>query len=189
MARFEIDPEQSQIWMHATSSIHAIDATCTALAGWFEAEVRKGRVSASASASASTSAHLEFALEHLATGNPLYDLELRRRVDAGRCPAIIATLTAMVAGDSASDSGWDSSDAGEHFRASGEVTFHGVTKSAADDLEVRLVDDRTIVVTGESGFDIRDFDLDPPRVLGFKVHPEVQVRLRIVAVAGANPCA
>jgi hypothetical protein len=34
---------------------------------------------------------------------------------------------------------------------------------------------------GRSTFDIRDFGMDPPRILMLRVHPEVAVRVEIVA--------
>ena len=34
---------------------------------------------------------------------------------------------------------------------------------------------------GESTFDIRDFGMEPPRILMLKVQPEVGVRVEIVA--------
>jgi hypothetical protein len=49
-------------------------------------------------------------------------------------------------------------------------------------MEIRRVDDRTIHLTGASSFDIRDFGMQPPKVLLLKVEPEVQVRVEIYAV-------
>jgi hypothetical protein len=34
---------------------------------------------------------------------------------------------------------------------------------------------------GEHTFDIRDFGMDPPKILMFRVEPEVNVRVEIVA--------
>ena len=39
----------------------------------------------------------------------------------------------------------------------------------------------TLRLTGESIFDIRDFGMDPPRILMLKVEPEVGVRVEILA--------
>ena len=44
------------------------------------------------------------------------------------------------------------------------------------------VDDQTIQLDGRSSFDIRDFGMQPPKVLMLKVEPEVDVRVEIFAV-------
>ena len=49
-------------------------------------------------------------------------------------------------------------------------------------MTIRPVDDRTIQLAGASRFDIREFGMEPPRVLLLKVEPEVDVRVEIVAV-------
>jgi hypothetical protein len=58
-----------------------------------------------------------------------------------------------------------------------------VTRSVVDELEIRVVDHSTIALGGTSSFDVRDFGLEPPRMLGFRVHPDVAVRVRIVAAS------
>ncbi len=49
-------------------------------------------------------------------------------------------------------------------------------------MTLRQLDDRTISLTGSSRFDIRDFGMQPPRVLLLKVEPEVDVKVEAVAV-------
>ena len=60
-------------------------------------------------------------------------------------------------------------------------------------MEISPVDERTIRLAGESSFDIREFGMQPPKVLMLKVEPEVDVRVEIFAVRGrvgdATPCA
>ena len=51
-------------------------------------------------------------------------------------------------------------------------------------MNISPVDDRTIRLTGTSSFDIRDFGMQPPKVLLLKVEPEVQVRVEIVRGQG-----
>ena len=48
-------------------------------------------------------------------------------------------------------------------------------------MTIALVDDRTLRLDGESTFDIRDFGMEPPRILMLRVEPEVDVRVEIVA--------
>ena len=45
-----------------------------------------------------------------------------------------------------------------------------------------VLDERTIRLGGQSNFDIRDFGMQPPRMLMLKVEPQIAVRVEIVAV-------
>ena len=49
-------------------------------------------------------------------------------------------------------------------------------------MQIRRVDERTIVLTGSSRFDIRQYGMQPPRVLMLRVEPEVEVPVEIYAV-------
>ena len=48
-------------------------------------------------------------------------------------------------------------------------------------MTIAQLDDGTLQLDGSSTFDIRDFGMEPPRILMLKVHPEVTVRVAIVA--------
>ncbi len=50
---------------------------------------------------------------------------------------------------------------------------------------IRSVDDQTISLEGTSRFDIREFGMEPPKMLMLKVEPEVDIRVEIVAVKEA----
>jgi polyisoprenoid-binding protein YceI len=65
---------------------------------------------------------------------------------------------------------------------SGDVTFRGVSRRHEDLMEVAAVDERTIRLSGSSTFDIREFGMEPPKVLMLKVEPEVDVTVEIFAV-------
>ena len=71
-------------------------------------------------------------------------------------------------------------DAAE-YTVSGDLTFRGVTHSYEDAMTVEVAIDGTLTLGGESTFDIRDFGMEPPRILMLKVQPEVTVRVEIVA--------
>ena len=43
------------------------------------------------------------------------------------------------------------------------------------------LDEQTLQLDGQATFDIRDFGMEPPRILMFKVRPEVDVRVEVVA--------
>ena len=100
------------------------------------------------------------------------DRELQKRIDAQRYPTIEGVLGQMVRDRRRREL------PGERRRAPS-----GACHVRHEDLmTIRSVDDRTISLTGTSRFDIRDFGMEPPKVLMLKVEPEVDVRVEIVAV-------
>jgi YceI-like domain len=167
VTRYRIVPERSRVWIHARSSLHPIHSQTDGLEGWLELEVRdRGRVDLAAT----PLGHLCLPVDQLRSGNPLEDRELRRRIDARRFPTITGELTAMNA------SGTDG-----RYLVGGDLTFKGVTNSYTDEMALDVVDERTLRLTGESTFDVRDFGMEPPRILLFKVEPDVRVRVELVA--------
>ena len=98
------------------------------------------------------------------------DRELHKRIDSKRYPTIEGDLTQIVP------------DAGQStYRVTGNVTFRGVSLPHEDRMIIRQVDDRTISLEGASRFDIREFGMQPPKVLMLKVEPEVDIRVEIFA--------
>ena len=67
------------------------------------------------------------------------------------------------------------------YLVGGDLTFRGVTRTYEDHMTVEVLNDRTITMTGESTFDIRDFGMEPPRILLLRVQPVVDVRVEIFA--------
>ncbi len=67
------------------------------------------------------------------------------------------------------------------YLASGDLTFRGVTNTYEDEITITEVDERTLRIAGEHTFDIRDFGMEPPRILMLKVEPNVNVRVEIIA--------
>ena len=107
---------------------------------------------------------VSFAVSRLRSGNPLEDREMKRRINAKRFPTIEGALTSFDGG-----------------HAVGDLTFLGVTRAVSGELTVTTVDADTIEITGESTFDVRDFGMQPPRILMLRVYPEVKVRIEIIA--------
>jgi YceI-like domain len=103
-------------------------------------------------------------------GNRLEDRELPKRIDARRYPTISGVLTGVVP---VADDG--------RFLVRGDLTFRGVTRSAEDYMTLTAVEERTIRLAGGSAFDVRDFGLEPPRILLLRVEPDVNVRVEIFA--------
>jgi hypothetical protein len=114
-------------------------------------------------------ARLRVPVESMHSGNRLQDMGMRRRLEPRRYPVI----------DVAVDGPWQV-DGGSSCRAAFRVTAHGRTQSFEEDFLMRLEEGR-LVLEGEHTFDMRDFDISPPRLLALRVQPAVTVRARIVA--------
>jgi len=70
------------------------------------------------------------------------------------------------------------------YRVAGEITLRGVTRPYEDELTVTAVDDHTVRLEGERTFDIRDFGMEPPKILTLRVFPDVTVRVDILTSDG-----
>ena len=121
-------------------------------------------------------ARLELAVDRLRSDNPLFERELQRRVDARRHPRIIGELRGLH------ELGPPGS-----YTAEGDLTFHGVTRRVAGELRLLVEGDGAIQLEGEQVFDIRDFGIDPPKLLLLKADPEVKVRVRLAARREGSP--
>ena len=163
--RFGIVPHRSSVSIRARSNVHPINTETKGLTGWLDLDVRNGHLRVPKTAGG----HIELDVEKLRSGNPLQDRELRRRIDARRFPTITGDVASLRrSGD-------------ERLIVEGALTFRGVTRTYEDAVTVEVLDDATIAVRGESTFDIRDFDMEPPRILMFRVEPQVRVRIDVIA--------
>lgn len=168
MTRYSIVPDRSQVWIDARSNVHPIHSTTSGLEGFVEFDLDPAGTITPASA---PTGRLSLTVDHLKSGNRMEDRELQKRIDARRFPRIEGQLEQIAP---------DGSDTS--YRVTGEVTFRGVSRQHEDRMDITAVDDRTIRLAGASSFDIRDFGMQPPKVLLLKVEPEVQVRVEIYAV-------
>jgi polyisoprenoid-binding protein YceI len=167
VTRFVIDPTRSRVSIDAQSSLHPIHSQTTGIQGWFEADLLGG---GRLNPAVPPRGELELPVDELSSGNPLYDREMRRRIDARRYRTISGTLTLMKDG------------VGDHsYTVGGDIEFHGVTRGYEDEMTLVLLDDETIQLEGERTFDIRDFGVEPPKILTLRVYPEVKVGVVIVA--------
>jgi polyisoprenoid-binding protein YceI len=157
------------VWIAARSSLHPIHTETDGLEGWLDLELGEGgRVDLGVE----PGGHLELPVARLRSGNPLEDRELRRRIDARRHPTIAGDLTRMEATEATATSG--------RYRVEGNLTFKGVTRHYEDEMTLEIVDG-VVSLSGEKTFDVRDFGMEPPRILLFSVAPDVRVRVAIVA--------
>jgi hypothetical protein len=169
VTRYNIVPDLSQVWIDARSSVHPISTQTSGLEGFIDVEMNGGgRVIVAVP----PAAHLSLPVERLKSGNRLEDREMNKRIDAKQFPTIDGELMVMK------DTGRDN-----RYLIQGDITFRGVTRSHQDEMTIALIDDGTIRLEGESTFDVRDFGMEPPRILMLRVHPEVKVRVEVIAKA------
>ena len=162
MARYRVVPEKSRLWAEARSSLHPIQVETSGLTGIIEAEVRDGQVVLGAPF------RVEIDAERLRSGNALLDGELSRRLETRKFPAVVGAVR-EVRRD------------GGLWLLRGELTLHGVGRLTDADVTARVVDGKTIEIEGEKVIDMQDYGLTPPKLLIFRVYPEVKVRARLVA--------
>jgi polyisoprenoid-binding protein YceI len=164
LTSFRVVPERSSLIIQARSNVGAINWEATGIEGAIDAEVHDGTVDMVAR----PTAQLEIAVENLRSGNKLYDAELMQRIDARRYPTTAIELRELTP---VTDS---------RYRASGALTFHGITREVTGTVSVEGDADR-LVVEGEQVFDIRDFDVPSPKILMLKILPDVRVHLLLLA--------
>ena len=115
------------------------------------------------------SAELTLPVDSIKSGNSIQDREMRRRFDASRYPTITARVTRGEA-----------LDGGGRYRAVAQLTTHGQTREVSGEVQLD-VDGTTMSIDGQQVINVKDFGIDPPRLIILKVEPEVDVRVHIVA--------
>jgi len=168
------DPERQRFRLVADRSVVLIEVRSTVGPLSFGAIGVTGEVRAALSGGAlctdcPPSARLEIDVSGLSSGNSLYDVELQRRIDARRYPITTVELRECQA-----------SGPGARYRLSGDLTFHGVTRSCEGTVHVEEAGSR-LLITGEQVFDIRDFAIPLPTVLMLRIYPDIRVRLHAEA--------
>jgi hypothetical protein len=164
VTRHRIVGDRSEVRIHATSNVHPIHHRARGLEGFVDiARGHDGTVDPDGAAG-----EIGFAVDRLVAGNPLETRELRRRIDARHHPEITGRLHELLP-----------TAEPDVYLARGEVTFRGVTRPAEDELRITALDADGLRIEGEHEFDIRDFGMEPPRVLVLRVDPLVRVRLTV----------
>jgi polyisoprenoid-binding protein YceI len=167
VARYRIVPERSRVWIDARSSLHPIHTSTDGLEGFIELDAKDGGEVVPATPPAGA---VSLPVSRLSSGNPLEDRELRNRVDATRFPTIDGTMTHV-----------ERVDGTDRYVVGGDLVFRGVSQPCEDELTFEVLDDRTVRIEGGSTFDIREFGMQPPRILMLRVHPDVAVRVELIA--------
>ncbi len=165
MARYELDPDRSQVWIEGSSSVHPIHATATGLTGWVEVTLRSARLTQEPT----FDGEVRIEVSHLESGNSLVDRETRRRIDAARHPEIVGTVVSATR------------ESDDTVAVTGDIAFRGEVNRVEGAITI-AVDGSELVLEGSQQLDVRDWGLKPPKVALLRVHPEVEVRIRLVAV-------
>jgi len=164
--RFCVSPDRSAVLIEARSTAGPITFGAIGIVGWIETSVHNGVLVPGEH----TRAHVEIAVERLASGNRLYDAELLRRIDARRYPVVTLDLEAVTP-----------IGPPDRFALDGSITFHGVLRQLQGTVVAAMLNAHTLSVRGEHGFDIRDFAVSSPTVLMFRIYPDVMVKLQLEA--------
>ena len=164
MAEYRILGAPSEVVVSAKSSVHPIQGVAGEVTGGIDVVVADGRVQDL------KKGRIEVPIDQLRSGNVLYDAELQRRVDSRRYPLIVGEVRAA---SPVNDDGM--------FDVKGDVSFHGITRPVTGTLTAQLDDEGNVVIEGSHVFDVREFEIQPPRILMLRVYPEVTVRVCLVA--------
>jgi polyisoprenoid-binding protein YceI len=164
VSRYEFVPESSWLSIHARSPTHPIDVEATGVEGAVEVEP------AEVGAALGGTGELTVDVSRLRSGSTLVDRETQRRLDLRRHPHITARLTRTTPTSS-----------GDAFHCEGVITVLGVERPAHGELTVTVTEDGSLHLDGEQHFDVREWGIEPPRLLLLRVHPKVRVRLHALA--------
>ena len=166
VTRFEIDPESSEVRIDGSSSVHPIRASAKGLSGWVELDTSR----AGLADDTRVAGEVRIEVDRLRSGNSLVDRETRRRIDARRYPEIVGTVTTS-----------ETTGPGR-LALTGVIAFRGEECEVSGEVGVSIEGDM-IVIEGSQDFDVRDWGLQPPKLALLRVHPVVEVRIRVVATA------
>jgi len=158
--------ELSSVELHARSTLHPIRAATHAVCGEASGEIRNGVLVIDES----PAGFVEIPIRALHSWNPIEDFEMRRAVEARTYPALRFELLRV--------GNRDTGDATVH----GAMTVHGVRREFDAEVRVSLVGG-WLTVDGDHTFDVREFDITPPHLIGIRVEPDVRVVAHLVGRA------
>lgn len=170
MTRFTVVPERSVLTAEARSNVHPIHGEGRGLTGYVDIDMTDGSIDTASK----PVVHLELATEDLKAENALYDREIQKRINARKYPTIRGDVLEVR-----------ETSPGQ-YEVSGELSFNGATRAVEGAARVTTPDDQTLQVEGDLTIDMRDFGLDPPKILMLKVFPDVAVHVNLVAERGGE---
>jgi len=164
--RFDVNTAQTTVQVGLRVNLHPSHINANALSGFIECEVDdqgKPRLDQP------YRAELTLPVDAIKSGNGIQDREMRRRFDTSRYPTITAVVTH---GEALDDDG--------RYRATARLTLHGVTKDITGDVKL-TPSGNTLTIDGQQVINVKDFGIDPPRLIILKVEPDVDLQVHIVA--------
>ena len=170
MTRYRIVADASEVVIDARSNVHPIHQRARGVDGFVDLEMA---ADGSVDLAQGVTAEISLATDRLVGSNPLETRELRRRIDARSHPTITGRLDDLQAADTPGA-----------YLARGVVTFRGESRPAEDELRITRDEHGALRVEGSHEFDIREFGMEPPRVLLMRVEPIVRIRIDVVAEPG-----
>jgi polyisoprenoid-binding protein YceI len=159
---YQVEPSRSLVCATIYSSLHSIERSGP-ISG--EVDVTDG----SAAEAIPVAGQLLLDLTTMVSSDRLYDRELETRLDIHRYPRVTARLTEVVPDGAAGC-----------FRMAGELSFHGRTNEVHGTATVQVSADE-VHLSGAMTLDVREFGIDPPKILLLKVKPVVDVALDLLA--------
>jgi polyisoprenoid-binding protein YceI len=165
--RYTIDASASSLTYEAGSSLHVVSGIAQAFSGYIDvAWDDRGRIASEPAAAM----RMEVPVTKLRSGSPTKDQEIWRLIDVGRFPLIVAELRSIepLYGTSI-------------YQATGNVTVAGRTRSYTSQMLVVTEDFSDVSVRGDLEIDIRDYGLEPPRMVFVRIEPIIAVHLSLVA--------
>ena len=110
-------------------------------------------------------------MDTLASGNALYDAELRRRIDARRFPRAVVELRSA-----------DRVEGTDRYQLNGELTMHGITREVSGTVTAGLPERRTRSSSPASTSSTSGTSTCPaPATMMLKIYPDVRVQLHLEA--------
>jgi hypothetical protein len=166
--RFALVPERSRVWTRSKSSFVPIAGQAKGMEGYVD--LARG-ADGEPDLSFPGCARVELAVDRLSCGNPLYDWQLPRLVDARRNPKITGELVTVRPGRGR-----------DRYRAEGDMVIAGTTCRVECEISVYMRDGVELEADWEQVVDIRDFDIDLPPLMRLRTYPEIDVRVHIEAL-------
>lgn len=166
MTQFRVNTSQSTVKVGLRINLHPSHIDANALSGVIECELDDN---GQPRLDQPYSAELSLPVNAIKSGNGIQDREMRRRFDVSRYPTITARVTH---GEALEGDG--------RYRAVAQLTMHGQTREISGEIHLR-VDGTTLTIDGQQVINVKDFGIDPPRLIILKVEPEVDLRVHIEA--------
>jgi polyisoprenoid-binding protein YceI len=166
VAEYKVAAGRTSVEINGKSSLHPLHGVLRpgVMTGTFRATEAGGQLDPAQP----PSAHVELPIVAFSFGNAMYDRELPKRVDADRFPTVTVDLEGFEPAE------------GDQWKATITLTVHGVAKTFEELVTVSRPDDRSISLSGSHVFDVREFGIQPPKMLGMKVHPDFTVKVEVV---------